>query len=76
MSQLDSNQMKAHLEQMTSGLNGMVALLESSVNDSLKAMDAKQAKEFSKAMESAGVGKQVENLKKEVGNLKKGFDIM
>jgi len=54
----------------------MVAFLESTVADSLKGMDENQAKEFAKAMKSSDLDGQVDKLKVELSNLKKGFDIV
>jgi len=74
--QVNNLELKSHLDQLTKGMSGMVTYLESTVASSLKGMDENQAKEFAKAMKSSDLDSQMDKLKTELNNLKKGFDIV
>lgn len=72
---MESNELKNSLNQMMSGLNGMVKALDSNLANIKSSMTTEQAKEFAKAMNTANPNDMLKDFEDLNKKLKKEFNI-
>ena len=72
---MEDNNIKHGVEQLMAGLDLMVAGLEKNVTDAYSKMGKDEAIEFKKAMEKSNINNHVEDLTKNIKELKVSLNV-